>query len=76
MPKLQRYFVIRVNGANADTHADPKFTRALEMAMPDPSDKVEFGTVRCSDAGKARLKKPKRWTLLSRALVASLVKGG
>lgn len=62
--KAERFYVIRVNKDDADTHAAPSLERALELALPDPDDVVEYGEVEAPDAGAARLNAPPSWKLL------------
>ena len=58
------FAVVRIGRDPKDTYAAPMLGEAIELAMPDPGDVVEHGTVRASDAGAARLKKPQQWKRL------------
>jgi hypothetical protein len=61
-PGMSKLFVIvRVNGSNSDTHAAETLAQALELAMPDDGDVIEFGFVQANDAGAARLMRPRKW---------------
>lgn len=65
-PAPREFYVVRVNGAaggpfgGPDTYAADTLDDALALAMPDPGDLVEWGTVWASDAGAARLMAPRR----------------
>lgn len=59
---MRRYYVVRVNKDAADTFAsDVSVEHACEMANVDEGALIEWASVRSTDAGAARLKKPRQW---------------
>ncbi len=52
------YHVVRVNRNNLDTHAALTRSEALDLAMPDDGDLVEFATVEAPEPGAARISVP------------------
>jgi hypothetical protein len=58
---MPRYYVVRVNRNDADTHAADTLAAALELANADEHDDIEFGIVSAADAGAARLVQPHHW---------------
>jgi hypothetical protein len=53
---VKTFYVVRVNGDAADTHAAETLAEAVSIAMPDPGSRLAIGTVKARDAGAARLK--------------------
>jgi hypothetical protein len=44
---METFYVVRVNGhkpGSLDTHAAETLKEALELAMPDDDDRVDYGT--------------------------------
>lgn len=50
-----KFYVVRVDGDPMDTYAAETLERAIEIAQPDASSRVEFTEVEAEDAGAARL---------------------
>lgn len=55
------FYVVRVNGGATDTCSGRTLAEALEGAMADEGDKVEYRIVRARDAGAARLNVSGKW---------------
>ncbi len=55
---MPTYHVVRVNRDNSDTHAALTRSEALDLAMPDDGNLVEFATVEAPEPGAARISVP------------------
>lgn len=62
------FYVVRVNEDRYDCYyAGSTLKEALELAMPDVGDRIEYSTVQATDAGAARLMRPETWSRYHKA---------
>ncbi len=58
---MPEFSVVRINGDPKDTYAAETLTEAIEIAMADPGDTIEYASVPAGDVGFARLVVPRYW---------------